>query len=345
MQKTATALIIPSETLSNFPGLEEGLKKALSVFGKIKTFEDVEIHLLRGQGLAPGTYRTYLTAVKQLYQFTDGLSPLQISKGHIEKFHEYLAKHVSMKTACVRMAGLKNFFKGIEELVPLFQSPFRGMSDKLKKKLGQTGTSKLGKALYKKELNTFLNFIKRDESVKGLENFAMMRMLIATGLRAAELCGLSWQDLEEDPDEGIWYCIGIGKGSKPFRQEIALSGVVEAIHTYFRAHFHREPKSEEPLFFTMSSNHHDPPLRMNPVTLYNRVREMGEKVKAAGLIKREITWSPHLMRRTCGTLLDKLKMSPVSIQHFLRHANLATTAKHYICHTESAVGYLAGAVI
>jgi hypothetical protein len=60
------------------------------LFDSIKYFEDFETLLLRGAGLSPHTYRSYLTAVRQLYEYTNGLNPLQITPGHIEAFYDDL---------------------------------------------------------------------------------------------------------------------------------------------------------------------------------------------------------------------------------------------------------------
>ena len=79
-------LIIPSHLSPQFPRLESIIKQAASLFDSINSFEDVEMHLLRGAGLSPNTNRSNLTAVRQLYEFTEGLNPLQITTGHIEAF-------------------------------------------------------------------------------------------------------------------------------------------------------------------------------------------------------------------------------------------------------------------
>ena len=89
----------PAEVLrqinSYFPNILEALRKAQTLFDWIRSFEDVETYLPGGAGLSSNTYRVYLTAVKQLYEFTDGLNPLQVTPGHIEAFYDHLVKHVA----------------------------------------------------------------------------------------------------------------------------------------------------------------------------------------------------------------------------------------------------------
>jgi len=91
-------LVIPSNLSKQFPRLEQIIKQAAGLFDSIHSFGDVETLLLRGAGLSPHTYRCYLAAVRQLYEFTNGLYPLQITPGHIETFYDDLAKRVDRNT-------------------------------------------------------------------------------------------------------------------------------------------------------------------------------------------------------------------------------------------------------
>ena len=74
-------LIIPSQLSKRFPRLEAIIKQAQGLFDSIKSFEDLERHFLKGNGLSPNTYRSYLTAIKQFYEYTEGLNPLTMPTG------------------------------------------------------------------------------------------------------------------------------------------------------------------------------------------------------------------------------------------------------------------------
>ena len=334
-------LVIRGEVAECFPGLAEGMKRAAELFDAVQSFEDLERTFLKGAGLSENSYRSYLTAVRQFYQYTHGLHPLKVRAGDIEAFYDHLVERVGRNTARLRILGLKRFFAGVEQAVPFYRSPFADMEPRLVKKLSRTDKTKLGKALTAAEVRRLLEHLGKDSSVLGLENLAVVRMLLATGLRAAELCALRWKDLERDEDSGTWYACGVGKGGKPFRQEVAIPGVVEAAECYFRAHLRRRPRPEDAVFWSMETNPKDPARPICPNTLFLRIRKIGQQAKVAGTVTREVAWSPHLFRRTAGTLLDKAHMSPVSIQRFLRHSSLATTARFYICDSEPAAGYFA----
>ncbi|UCB47177.1 MAG: phage integrase N-terminal SAM-like domain-containing protein, partial [Spirochaetota bacterium] len=96
-------LSLSTDLQKSFPTITAGLKKAQHILDSIKSFEDIERVFLMGAGLSAHTYRSYLTAVKQLYEFTDGLNPLQITPAHIEKFYDHLVKKVDRNTAYLRI--------------------------------------------------------------------------------------------------------------------------------------------------------------------------------------------------------------------------------------------------
>ena len=87
-------LIIPSQLSKRFPRLEAIIKQAQGLFDSIHSFEDLERHFLKGNGLSPNTYRSYLTAIKQFYEYTNGLNPLQSRPADIESFYDHLVQAV-----------------------------------------------------------------------------------------------------------------------------------------------------------------------------------------------------------------------------------------------------------
>ena len=53
-----------------FPTMKAGIQKAYDIFNSIKSFDDIERIFLMGAGLSPNTYKSYLTSIKQFYEFT-----------------------------------------------------------------------------------------------------------------------------------------------------------------------------------------------------------------------------------------------------------------------------------
>ncbi len=331
-------IVIRSDLQQAFPTLIEGLRKAQNVFDSIKSFKDIERIFLLGSGLSPNTYRNYLTAIKQFYEFTGGLNPLQVRPGDIEAFYDDIVKRVDRNTACLRIRGLKKFFVGIRQVIPIYTSPFELMEPKLTEKLNKTRKgNRKRKALSKGEIKGLLAWLQKDTTVTGLENYALTYMLVTSGLRAAELIQLHWKDLEYF--EGTWTACFIGKGDKPAEQEL-YTPAVEACREYFIRHHGRDPQPADNLFYTYP----DGPKKPKPLpyhSLWNRISEIGKKAREEEVIKRDLQFSPHLFRRSYATLLYKAGMKLVAIQGKTRHANVEVLVKHYIHDDEPASPYFA----
>ncbi|MBA7493528.1 Tyrosine recombinase XerC [subsurface metagenome] len=317
----------------------EGLKKASSVFDSIKSFEDVEHVLLKGAGLQPNTYRIYLGAVKRFWEHTDGIHPLQVLPAHIEEFYDARIKEVEKNTVYLEIQALKKFFVGIRKVIPVYTSPFELMGDGLKKKLNRTRRgNRTKKALSLNEMNLLLERLRVDPTVKGKGDYAIVFMLMSSGLRADELCQLKWKNLELF--EGTWKCYFTGKGGTDAEQEL-FAPAVEVCREYFKAAFKRSPRKEDALFWTVPRAKSEDPVPLNYHALWYRVKKIGEMVKREGIIKRDLTWSAHLFRRSYASGLYRKGMKIKAIQEKTRHKSIDVLINHYIDDSEPASPYLA----
>ena len=311
-----------------FPDLADKLRKARYLL-EVESFDDLSRLFLEGAGHSAGTYRTYLTAVRQLYQFTDGLNPLQITPADIERFHDHLVESgAAEKTRALKMTSLRQFFRRIAQEIGC-ANPFDAMDEKLKKKLSPSGKGEKKAALTKTEMTGLLKMLRSDESAEGLRRYSIVVFLYTTALRASEACSLRWRDLWDD--DGVWKAKFAAKGDKGKRaseQEIPTT-TMGLLRKSFRALHGRKPRPEDPVLCNAVGG------ALTRRVLWKLLAEGDKSVlaaaKAAGVIKREgLEFSPHLFRRTAGTLLAKDKANVVTIQKFLRHRNFSTTAAHYL---------------
>lgn len=223
-------------------------------------------------------------------------------------------------------------------MIPFYTSPFEIMSETLARKLNRTRKgNRTKKALNKTELRDLLAWLSEDRTVQGLENYAIVFMLVTSGLRASELCQLRWKDLELH--EGKWTASFIGKGEKTAEQEL-YGPAVEAVRAYFRKAFNRVPMGEDPLFWTVPAFNGDRERPLYYTTLWHRIHNIGEAARTQGIIKRDIVFSPHLFRRTYATGLYRSGMKIKAIQNKTRHSNVEVLIKHYIHDEEPAAAYL-----
>jgi len=334
-----TDLITMADVNKVFPAIGIGLKRAYMLFEAVQSFDDVKNTFLIGSGLSEATYGAYLQSVKQLYEFTGGKHPFQHTHADIERFYDATVKRTSRNTAYLRVEGLKKFYRGVAKVCPIFSSPFDTMPEKLLKKLSRTKKSKTKGALFAGEVDRMLKHLSKGSSVRDMEDFSIVLMLLTSGLRASEMLSLRWKDIYLNENDNLYYAQFIGKGGDPAEQEL-YTPALDAVRRYFKKHMKRNPKPDDSLFYTIpaiGSNTVEP---MAYQVLYLRIKAIGEALKKAEIIKRDITFSPHLMRRSYATNLDRVNMSMKSIQIKTRHASIKTLADHYIDSNESATPYL-----
>jgi len=330
LSTNTSCLVLPLSTTDH--------NKALSIFDSVRSFEDLKRVFLLGEGLSRNTYRNYLQAVKRFYEFTGGLHPLQVQPADIERFYDHVSERADRSTAALHVAGLKKFYAGVKRRVPGYEGPFDTMSEKLKRKLGATKKrTRTKKTLTPDEVRALLSWLRKDTSLKGLEHYALVLILVTSGLRGEELCSLRWADLEYF--EGRWNACFIGKGNRPAEQEL-YTPAVEACRAYFKKAFGREPRVEDALFWTVPAYRGDQPRPMAYPTLWYRIHTLGLRAKKEGVIKRDVVISPHLFRRTYATCLYRAGMGIKAIQTKTRHASIGTLVKHYIYEVEDATPYL-----
>jgi integrase/recombinase XerD len=211
------------------------------------------------------------------------------------------------------------------------------MSENLHRKLNRTKKgNRTRKALSVAEVKRLLAWLEKDSSAMGQRDYAIVFMLVTSGLRSAELGQLRWKDLEYF--EGTWTARFIGKGNREAEQELYTESV-EACRRYFKNQFKREPKPEDALFWTFSTYRGEKNRPLAYHTLWRRIKDIGQAAREQGIITRDLIWSPHLFRRSYATALYKSGMGIKAIQEKTRHTNIDVLVRHYIHDEELASPY------
>lgn len=182
-------------------------------------------------------------------------------------------------------------------------------------------------ALTKAELKTLLAWLQDDRSIKGLENYAIVLTLASCGLRASELSQLNWGDLY--CEDGRYTAYFTGKGGRAAEQEIYAASVAAA-EAYFQAQFRRTPDPGDRFFYTLENYKGRKPTPLKMTTLWACIREIGFSATKAGVITRELEFSPHLFRRTFATLYYRETRDLKATQLATRHASVDVLMKHYM---------------
>ena len=79
---------------------------------------------------------------------------------------------------------------------------------------------------------------------------------------------------------------------------------------------------------------------MYPLEVWQMLKDMGKVAREKGIVKREIIWSCHMLRRTYATCLYRAGMKIRAIQAKTRHENIQTLLKHYVVDEDSAKPYI-----
>nr|ANV81124.1 tyrosine recombinase XerC (xerD) [uncultured Candidatus Thalassoarchaea sp.] len=271
---------------------------------------------LRTEKKSEHTIRSYIVSIKT---FTKTRLPNESQKVweklqniSVEKFHlfcnpdngridAWLNEISKLKPSTInaRIAGMSHLLKWIGHSIPdWIQRPSRSRS--------------LPKTLGKSELKKILLAAKQSEDCLASP---IVTIMLDTGLRVSELCGLDLDDIDFDDLSAL--VIG-GKGEKD-RTVLFTNSTVVAIEAWepmrkTRLGLCKKSEDSRALFLSSRGN------RMNPRSVQKIIDRLAD---AADIPKSRV--SPHTLRHTFATGLLERGADLVTIQRLLGHASIATT--------------------
>ncbi len=268
------------------------------------------------RNLSPHTLRNYLSDLRQFQQFLreeglcqDGKKKIVLQRIDLHVVRAYLGAlaRICRKSSVGRkLAALKGFFRYLVKEQHIVGNP-----------LSVFATPK-----QEKPLPAFLSVDDVFRLLGGVQGIgaleirdrAVLEVLYSTGVRASELVGLNWGDV----DFQLGIIRVIGKGSKeriiPIG-EIALQALrdygVEQGRKWGRA-----AKGEAPVFLNR---------RGGRITTRSIARVVEKHLRASGI---PVRMGPHGLRHTFATHLLNSGADLRVIQELLGHASLSTTQRY-----------------
>lgn len=227
---------------------------------------------LASSGLRPFTISTYMTGVRQLFEW-------------------------------VEITGLgKNIAKGIKGM----KRPKGFMKD----------------ALTKAQIGLVLSRIDRS-SLAGLRDYALINLLIRTGLRCIEASRINIGDMRQEsgkPVLQIWGKGCSGKDDYVVLEDSAQQPIMEYISALKAVDSKKQPTQDEdaPLFVSLSNLSNGERLHVDSIS-----RVVKKRFKAVGLDSRRLT--AHSTRHTSITLALEAGASIQEAQQMARHSSVNTT--------------------
>ena len=271
---------------------------------------DEFIHpFIAAQDVSLNSRTTYLNALLQFSRWCQEKNITQPQRETILSYKFWLdTKQLSAYTKAIYIVVVRRFFLWTEDS-QLYPNVARGIK----------GIKKFAKSHQKESLS--LDALKKILSsidcstLCGKRDFALINVLVRTGLRLKEVASATIEDMYEQRGEMLLWIHGKGRASKDefvLLTQQALQPIYEYIHA-------RGIKNErEPLFVSLSDRNYGKKL-----TIFSLSRIIKRRLRAAGFDSKRIT--AHSLRHTFGVLSMQAGASLYEVQLAMRHTAPTTT--------------------
>lgn len=262
------------------------------------------------------TRRVYLGALREFFACV-GKRPADVTQSDVLRFREMLAQRdLADSTIALRLSVVSSLFKNLVTQGLISRNPVDGVQRP--QPTSYAGARWLSKAQARRVLQQ-----PDQETVKGKRDYAILLLMLLTGLRRGEVCPLLWGQFEQRGD-GVFLRYRPKGGKERVREmpPTAWSAIVDYIDFS-----ERDMQPDSPLF--VATNEHAARLGHDVGGERNlgaeTLRQIVGKYTAMALGDR---MGPHSLRHTAATLLRESGENLEGVQTFLGHAHLTTTQRY-----------------
>jgi len=187
--------------------------------------------------------------------------------------------------------------------------------------------------LQEKEL---LAFVQTDKVYN--KYYDVIIILLETGLRISELCGLTDKDLDFENrlinvDHQLLYSAGIGYYIEPPKTETGIRQIpmTQNVHDALRNILNNR-KGAKPMIidgysnFLLINRNGKPKVAHNYESVFRAIVKKYNKCRTVALPK---VTTPHTLRHTFCTTKANAGMNPKALQYLMGHANIVMTLNYY----------------
>ena len=255
----------------------------------------------------PKTIESYTKSVRQFFYYLQDNGIKQPTRADIIAFKENIASLHKPTTASSYLMAVKQFFKWTAQ-----EGIYPNIADNVK-------AIKLTKEHKKDYLTTaqVKNVLRTADksTLKGLRDYAILSLMVTTGLRTIEIVRANIEDMRTVADFTALFIQGKGRTEKTDFVKLTQQ-VEDAIRAYLKAR--GNCKDNEPLFSSLSNR--DTNERMTTRSISRIVKT---HLVDAGLNSDRLT--AHSLRHTTATLNLLNGGTIEETQQLLRHTNINTT--------------------
>ena len=264
--------------------------------------------------LAPSSRKTYTIDVKHFAQWmaSQYLSLNSLDRDDLVTYRAHLAETYAQSTAARMWAVARRLLDEAVQRGLLPKNPAEGIRGF---KAGEDESPH--RALKREEAKELLDAIDRSTAL-GKRDYALLMLLLRTGIRRAEVVALTIGDLMMEQGYHI-AIIRHGKGNKRGLAKIPVE-VRQTIDEYLEAAGRTDVAPESPLFISFRKGDHpqERPLHPNQVE-----RIVKQHAQAVGIVM-----SPHGMRASFITLAFEGGADLALVQDGARHKDSRTTRRY-----------------
>lgn len=257
--------------------------------------------------VSPKSKETYRKAVRQFMLYLEENRIAKPDRETIIGWRDSVKADHKPTTAQTYLTAVKLFFRWLEQ-----EGIYKNIADHVKGVRISTGHKK--DYLTSNQSRKVLQTIATD-SIKGLRDYAIVGLLLTTGVRTIEVARADIADLRTLGDDTVLYIQGKGREEKNDYVKIAPQ-VETAIREYLKAR--GEVSDADPLFTSTSNNSAGKRMTTRSISAIAK-----ESMVEAGYNSDRLT--AHSMRHTAGTLALLNGATPREVQQLLRHSNINTT--------------------
>lgn len=255
----------------------------------------------------PRTVETYTKAIKQFFVYMSENGIRNPQREDIVAYRDFLKLEHKPTTVQSYLAAVKLFFQWTER-----EGLYPNVADRVKG--AKLDTEHKKDYLTTKQVNKLLNGIDRS-TLKGLRDYAMLSLMVTTGLRTISIVRANIGDIRTAGDDTALYYQGKGHEEKADYVKLA-EPVEDAIRAYLKARGETDPKAA--LFCSIA--HRNSGERM---TTKSVSRVCKEALIAVGLESDRLT--AHSLRHTAATLNLMNGATVEETKQLLGHQNINTT--------------------
>ena len=260
--------------------------------------------------LASGTKETYLSGFRAFCWFvrSTSLDFDELTRDDVKSFKEYLVNEKKLKPATVSsyLASVRSFYAYSED---------NGIENIAHRVKGVTDSRSFKKEpLTPDQARRLLASIDRGTE-KGMRDFAILNLMLRTGLRDIEIVRANCKDIQTKAGVDVLYVQGKGRASKD-NFVVLTPKALSPITTYLEK---RGNVNElDPLFASVSSRNAGERLTVRSVS-----RIAKSALRAIGIDDERYT--AHSLRHTAITFSLLGGATERDAQQMARHANITTT--------------------